>query len=68
MEFTTTTQALTYADRVATENVTYNAAQTATYPTTVYVMGNSASHTTYNFPSKDIVVIDTAEGCTFQRN
>ena len=67
MSFADSTQTMTYGDRVATENVTYNAMQTAVYPTTVYVIGN-AGHTTYNFPSKDKVVLDTAAGCSYQRN
>jgi hypothetical protein len=71
MVFTNTTQTLTYAGKPATENVTYNAMQTAVYPTTVYVMnaaGNVATHTTYNFPSKDRIVLDTAALCQYQRN
>jgi hypothetical protein len=67
MEFTSTTQTLTWAGKPATEKVSYNAAQTKTYPTTVYVMGNSANHQTYNFSSKDRMVLDTAAGCTYVR-
>lgn len=67
MEFTSTSQTLTYAGKPVSEKVSYNAAQTAVYPTTVYVMGDSASHTTYNFASKDKMVLDTAAGCTYQR-
>lgn len=67
MEFTSTTQTLTYAGKPVSEKVNYNAAQTAVYPTTVYVMGDSANHTTYNFSSKDKMVLDTAAGCTYQR-
>jgi hypothetical protein len=68
MVFTATTQTLTYAGKAGTENVHYNAAQTAVYPTTVYVPGNTASHTTYNFSSKDRVVQDTAALCAYQRD
>ena len=67
MVFTNTTQTMTYAGKPATENVTYNAVQTAVYPTTVYVIGN-AGHTTYNFSSKDRMVLDTAAGCSYQRD
>jgi hypothetical protein len=71
MVFTPTTQTLTYAGKAVSENVTYNAIQTSVYPTTVYVMdpqGTVSTHTTYNFPSKDKVVLDTAAGCSFQRD
>ena len=69
MEFTSTTQTLTWswAPKPVTEKVTYNAAQTKTYPTTVYVMGDSANHATYNFSSKDKMVADDAAGCTYVR-
>jgi hypothetical protein len=67
MEFTSTAQTLTYAGKPVAEKVKYNAAQTAVYPTTVYVMGDSANHTTYNFSSKDKMVLDTAAGCIYQR-
>jgi hypothetical protein len=67
MRFTSTTQTMINAGTPATEKVNYVAAQTAVYPTTVYVMGNSANHTTYNFSSKDKMVMDTAAGCTYQR-
>jgi hypothetical protein len=39
MEFTSTSQTLTYAGKPVAEKVNYNAAQTTVYPTTVYVMG-----------------------------
>ena len=71
MIFTSATQTLTYAGKAVSENVTYNAIQTSVYPTTVYVMDSQATastHTTYNFPSKDKVVLDTAAGCSFQRD
>ena len=67
MLFTSTTQTMTYGDTPATENVTYNAIQTSVYPTTVYVIG-TGGHTTYNFPSKDKMILDTAAGCSYQRN
>ena len=67
MVFTDTTQTLTYAGKPASEKVSYNAAQTAVYPTTVYVIGN-AGHTTYNFSSKDKLVQDTAALCPYQRD
>src|ERR1017187_4344956 len=41
MVFTDTTQTLTYAGKPASEKVTFNAMQTAVYPTTVYVIGNA---------------------------
>lgn len=70
MVFTSTTQTLTHAGKPATEKVNYVAAQTAVYPTTVYVTGNTyvSTHTTYNFPSKDKVVLSTAAACTYQRD
>jgi hypothetical protein len=67
MVFTDTTQTLTYAGKPASEKVTFNAMQTAVYPTTVYVIGN-AGHTTYNFSSKDRMVLDTAALCQYQRD
>ncbi|HWG21787.1 MAG TPA: hypothetical protein VG225_14745 [Terracidiphilus sp.] len=69
MEFTATTQTLTWSwsSKPVTEKVQYNAAQTAVYPTTVYVMGNSANHQTYNFSSKNRMVDDSAAGCTYER-
>lgn len=67
MVFTGTTQTLTYAGKSGTENITYNAVQTAVYPTTVYVMGTAGTHTTYLFSSKDKVVLDTAAFCTYRR-
>ena len=67
MVFTNTTQTLTYAGKPATGNVTYNAMQTAVYPTTVYVI-TDVGHTTYNFSSKDRLVIDTAPGCSYSRD
>ena len=69
MVFTTTTQTLTWAgQQPLPEKVNYIAAQTATYPTTVYVTGNSsANHQTYQFSSKDSMVYDSAAGCHYQR-
>lgn len=67
LEFTSTTQTTIRDGKPATEKVNYIAAQTAVYPTTVYVTGNSANHTTYEFSSKDKMVMDTAAGCTYQR-
>ena len=50
------------------EKVNYIAAQTSTYPTTVYVTGNtSANHQTYEFSSKDAMVFDSAAGCHYRR-
>jgi hypothetical protein len=67
LEFTSTTQTVTFGGKPSTEKATYNAAQTAVYPTTVYVMGDSANHQTYNFSSKDKMVLDTGAGCTYIR-
>jgi len=69
--FTDTTQTITYAGKATSQKVTYNAMQTAVYPTTVYVMdaaGDIATHMTYNFPSKNQMVQDTAALCQYQRN
>ena len=55
LEFTSTTQTMIRDGKPATEKVNYIAAQTA------------ANHTTYEFSSKDKMVMDTAAGCTYQR-
>ena len=69
MVFTATTQTMTWDGKPwPPEKVNYVAAQTSTYPTTVYVTGNtSANHQTYNFSSKDSMVYDSAGGCHYQR-
>jgi hypothetical protein len=69
MVFTSTTQTLTWpGQQPSPEKVNYIAAQTSTYPTTVYVTGNSsANHQTYEFSSKDSMVLDTAALCHYQR-
>ncbi len=68
--FTATTQTLTWPGQQPwpPEKVNYVAAQTSTYPTTVYVTGNtSANHQTYQFSSKDSMVLDDAGLCHYQR-
>jgi hypothetical protein len=68
--FTATTQTLTWPGQKAwpAEKVNYVAAQTSTYPTTVYVTGQtSANHQTYQFSSKDSMVLDNAGLCHYQR-
>jgi hypothetical protein len=68
--FTSTTQTLTWPGQKAwpAEKVNYVAAQTSTYPTTVYVTGQtSANHQTYQFSSKDSMVLDDAGLCHYQR-
>jgi len=68
--FTSTTQTLTWPGQNAwpPEKVNYVAAQTSTYPTTVYVTGQtSANHQTYQFSSKDSMVLDDAGLCHYQR-
>ena len=69
MVFTSTTQTLTWpGQQPSTEKVNYIAAQTSTYPTTVYVTGNtSANHQTYEFSSKNSMVLDDAGLCHYQR-
>jgi hypothetical protein len=67
MAFTDTTQTFTTAGKASSSKISYNAAQTATYPTTVFVMGDAGMHTTYLFSSKDKLKVDTAAGCTYQR-
>lgn len=69
MVFTATTQTMTWDGKPwPAEKVNYVAAQTSTYPTTVYVTGNtSANHQTYNFSSKDSMVDDSAGLCHYQR-
>ena len=68
MTFTASAQTLTWQGKPATEKVTYVAAQTATYPTVVYVMGNMGAHTTYNFSSKDRLIVDTAALCPYGKS
>jgi hypothetical protein len=67
--FTATTQTMTSGGKASSTNAVYNAAQTATYPTTVYVSvdGNFAIHITYIFSSKDRMKMDTFAGCTYER-
>jgi hypothetical protein len=52
--------------------VTYvtNGAKVVTFPATVYVMTDAGVlfHTTFLFPSKDRMVLDTALECTYMRN
>jgi hypothetical protein len=69
MVFTSTTQTMTWpGQQPSPEKVNYIAAQTSTYPTTVYVTGNtSANHQTYEFSSKDAMVFDSAAGCHYRR-
>ena len=69
MVFTATTQTMTWpGQQPSPEKVNYIAAQTSTYPTTVYVTGDtSANHQTYQFSSKDSMVFDSAAGCHYQR-
>jgi len=67
MLFTATTQTMTYAGKPATEKVNYNAAQTEVYPATVNVIG-TGGFTTYNFSSKDRVVMSSAAKCSYLRN
>jgi hypothetical protein len=68
--FASTTQTLTWPGQQPSpsEKVNYVAAQTSTYPTTVYVTGQtSAKHQTYQFSSKDSMVLDNAGLCHYQR-
>ncbi len=68
--FTSTTQTLTWPGQQPwpPEKVSYIAAQTSTYPTTVYVTGDtSANHQTYQFSSKDSMVLDNAGQCHYRR-
>jgi hypothetical protein len=68
LEFTSTTQTLFGAPgKSMTEKVNYIVAQTATYPTTVYVTGDAGNHTTYEFSTKDKMFMDISALCTYQR-
>jgi hypothetical protein len=68
LESTSTTQTLFGAPgKSMTEKVNYIAAQTATCPTTVYVTGDAGNHTTYEFSTKDKMLIDISALCTYQR-
>ena len=59
---------LARSEAMAPQKVNYVAAQTSTYPTTVYVTGNTtANHQTYEFSSKDSMVLDDAGLCHYQR-
>ena len=49
--------------------VTYVAGDPKTFPTVVYVMTDAgvANHTTFNFVSKDKMILDTALQCVYVR-
>ncbi len=57
--------------KLSTIPVTYitNGAKVVTFPATVYVLTDAGAlfHTTFLFPSKDRMVLDTALQCTYVR-
>jgi hypothetical protein len=54
---------------VNTIPVTYVTGNSNTFPTVVYVLTDAGItyHTTYNFPSKDKMILDTAAQCPYVR-
>jgi hypothetical protein len=55
--------------KVNTIPVTYVTGNSNTFPTVVYVLTDAGItyHTTYNFPSKDKMILDTAAQCPYVR-
>jgi hypothetical protein len=55
--------------KVNTIPVTYVTGDSNTFPTVVYVLTDAGItyHTTYNFPSRDKMILDTAAQCAYVR-